>query len=437
MKDSKYNLAIFGHAKHGKSTLGGRLAYEFGAVSKVQLKRFEEKSAKFGKDFNKFNYIFLQRNPAVWQKEKDTIGDSSRTSFPEFSNINVTDKSRLTLVDTPGHRDYISNLIYGAYLADQAILTIAANTGIEDVTIEVIKSLISFDVPILSIVVTKMDIVNYSENIYLDIIDELRELLETEFSLSLKQVCQNIIPISALKNIGITRVNDEINWYKGDTLIDSIKGNKFYKVNEESKSRFIVEGAKDIYNVESVGVVVVGTLETGTLKKDDKLILEPASTIENKTIEYKIKSIQNAKSVTDIKIDEDSEKYEARSILSILFSSVSYYELKKQLKRGGIFGISRCRVARRIVADINFFKDIKVYQGQEFILHSNASYTLVRLKKFDQSVSNKKRDVVECELELVQPIAMESKEVNQQLSKFILRKDKSVIGCGICKTIVE
>jgi len=436
MKDPQYNLAIFGHAKHGKSTLGGRLAYEFGAVSDDELLNFEIHADRHGKDFNKYNSIFLQRNPAIWQKESNELGDASRTSYPEFSNLKINNNTSLTLVDTPGHRDYISNLIYGVYLADQAIITIAANTGLEDVTLEVLKSLMSFDIPILAIAITKMDIVNYSETIYNEIIGDLRNLLDAKFDIKIEDLCNNIVPISVLHEVGLKNTSSLIEWYKGETLVEIIEKNKFTSLDDDLGARFTVEGPKDIYNIESTGVVAVGTLECGNLSKNDILTLEPASTISGKNISYKIKSIQQAKSVTDKTIDKHQTKFNSRSILSILFSNISYFEISKQLKRGGVFGRNKIQVANRIIADIRFFETEKIYQGMEFILHTNASYSKAKISKFDQTLVNLKNTTVEFEIETFSPICIETKDSSHRLSKFILRQNKSVLGCGVCKRIL-
>ncbi len=437
MNDPKQNLAIFGHAKHGKSTLGGKLACEFGAVSPAQLETFKAIANKQGKDFNPYNSIFLQRNSAVWQKGVDMPGDKSRTTFPEFSNIKIDSEYSISLVDTPGHRDYLSNLIYGVYLADQAILTIAANSGIQDITIEVIKSLISFDIPPLAVVVTKMDIVNYSETVFNEIIDELQLLLKSKFSIDLDDYCANIVPVSSLEDIGFSSFKDQLIWYNGPTLNDIVALQKLKKPDSSSDIKFIIEGSREIYNLESVGVVVVGTLESGELSKKKTLWLEPASTILGKKIEYKIKSIKNAKSVTDKKIIEEQEIYSSRSILSLLLSNASYYGLKKQLKRGGILSDKKVNVVKKMVADISFFEINKIYQGYEFMFHSNACYSSARIETFIELTDAKNLVTNECEISLKNPICIEENKISNRMSKFLLRKDKTIIGCGVCRRIIE
>src|SRR4051812_792354 len=105
MKPTEMHISICGHAKHGKSTLAGRLMYALGAISDNELENLREEAEKRGKDFNEFSLMFLKHRSITFGRE-GSPDDPSRTVFPERGSVTLKDGRLVTLIDTPGFSRY-------------------------------------------------------------------------------------------------------------------------------------------------------------------------------------------------------------------------------------------------------------------------------------------------------------------------------------------
>ena len=184
MKTEQINISICGHAKHGKSTLAGRIIRDMGGISEGDLKKLQreldrkkQKDPKKFKDYNVFNYLFLKHRSMTYNS-KEELDDQSRTVFPERANIHVGGNI-VTFVDTPGFSRYIDNIVYGIYLADLGAVAIEASAGIDDGTMEVVRILNSFKIKVFAFFVTKMHLVKYSKTRY----DEIKKIFRRQFGL--------------------------------------------------------------------------------------------------------------------------------------------------------------------------------------------------------------------------------------------------------------
>ncbi|MBK9017972.1 MAG: hypothetical protein IPM82_30200 [Saprospiraceae bacterium] len=183
----------------------------------------------------------------------------------------------ITLIDTPGFFRFISNIIYGAHLSDLAILVVE---GVEAGTINVARILQAFGIPVIAIAVTKMDVVGYSELRYQEICEDV--------NLQLKNISNNqadfpaIIPVCSLSGEGISKF-EKIDWIHSETLVEVIEKARIeISPNRIEDLHFVVEGNHEVHSLSGIGTVVVGSLETGIISKNTKLLLEPISTIEGR-----------------------------------------------------------------------------------------------------------------------------------------------------------
>src|SRR5688572_6188297 len=118
MRAPETYIAICGHAKHGKSTLAGRLLFEFNAFSDADIRQLRDEADLRGKDFNEFSLMFLKRRSDTFSKKTALPDDPSRTVFPERGSVKLDNGNILTLIDTPGFSRYFDNIVYGIYLSD-------------------------------------------------------------------------------------------------------------------------------------------------------------------------------------------------------------------------------------------------------------------------------------------------------------------------------
>ena len=148
------NLVFIGHVDHGKSTTVGRLLYDSGSIDEQTMRKLREKAEQLGK--KGFEFAFTMDT----LKEEQERGVTIDLSHKRFD----TDKYYFTIIDAPGHRDFIKNMITGAAQADCAVLIVAANDGVNAQTIEHLKLSKIFGVGQLLIAVNKMDSVNYAQD---------------------------------------------------------------------------------------------------------------------------------------------------------------------------------------------------------------------------------------------------------------------------------
>jgi|GEM_PF-4402879 len=453
MKNPDIYIGIFGHAKHGKSTLAGRILYELNGLSDREIELLKIEASEKGKDHNPFNLAFLKR-------QSITDIDPSRTSFPERGKIKLPNGKEITIIDTPGHESYIHNIVYSAYLSDIAILTVEASEDIAPGTINIFRLLNSFKIHIAAIVITKMDIVGYSELFYQKKCDQIIDRVFKNESGKIINI--PIIPIDARSDqeCGI-KSKSKIDWYNGITLIELLDQlNKSYDLASE-ETRFIVEGKKEIYNVEGLGTVLVGMLETGTLNTSDKLYLQPNTEIEAKNLVFDIKSLEYSKPFNStIDADRKSDVVKARAIISVAITNrtgLDKTEIEKILRHGGVFSNNTTHLPKKIKsieAEISFFEPLTVYEGKEYIFYSNASHTVATFfNLFEEESSryhlrknsNDAVGVIEFEtkirknikLNFKYPICIEANPRFHRLTRFVLKENNKIVACGICTKILS
>ncbi|MDR2967812.1 MAG: translation elongation factor EF-1 subunit alpha [Methanobacteriaceae archaeon] len=244
------NLAFIGHVDHGKSTLVGHLLLQAGAIAEQQLDEGE----------NKFRFVMDKLGE---ERERGVTIDLAHQKFE-------TSKYEFTIVDCPGHRDFVKNMITGASQADAAVLVVAADDGVMPQTKEHIFLSRTLGINQIVIAINKMDLVDYSE-------DKFNELKEDVSNL-IKSVGYNpdevpFIPVSAFEGDNIKEISSNTSWYKGKALIPILED---FKAPEKPTNLPLRVPIQDVYSITGVGTVPVGRVETGVMKKGENVIFEPA-----------------------------------------------------------------------------------------------------------------------------------------------------------------
>ncbi len=273
------NLAIIGHVDHGKSTLVGRLLFETGSVPEHVIEQHREEAKEKGK--GGFEFAYVMDNLAE-ERERGVTIDIAHQEFD-------TDKYYFTIVDCPGHRDFVKNMITGASQADNAVLVVAADDGVAPQTQEHVFLARTLGINELIIGVNKMDVVDYSEDTFRDVVSEVEQLLkQVQFQVD----DASFIPISAFEGDNVAEASENTSWYDGRTLLEALNDLPETEPPTDAPLRLPIQ---DVYTISGIGTVPVGRLETGVMKTGDNVSFQPSDVGgEVKTIEMHHEEVPQA-----------------------------------------------------------------------------------------------------------------------------------------------
>lgn len=259
-------IVVVGHVDHGKSTVIGRLLYDTNSLPEGAIERVKRISKEKGKPFE---YAYLLDAFEEEQKQGITI-DTTQLQF-------FTKKRDYVIIDAPGHKEFLKNMISGAASAEAALLVIDANEGIKEQSKRHGYILSLLGIQKVYVIVNKMDLIDYSEEKYHNIKTEFNEFLN-----SLQVTPLDYIPISAFFGENIATYSEKMPWYQGKPILEAI--DDIPKDQEESNKplRFPIQ---DVYKFDSRRIIV-GRIEAGTLRVGDEIHITPG----NKTT--KVKSIE-------------------------------------------------------------------------------------------------------------------------------------------------
>ena len=267
------NIMTAGHVDSGKSTLIGRLLYDTGAIKEEEMRKFKEAAAEVKRETFEFAFVM------DIHKEERQRGLTIDLMHRPFQ----TQKWYFTIIDCPGHRDFVKNMITGASQADAAIFVISAKQGegVQEQTKEHAWLMKVLGIPQMIVVLNKMDTVNYDEKRFNEVREDVLKLLKT---IGYKTEAMPFIPISAYVGDNVAKRSAKMTWYKGPSLVEALDANIIMPEKPTEKSlRWPVQ---DVYTITGVGTVPVGRVETGVMKVGDVLQFEPAG------VKGEVKSIE-------------------------------------------------------------------------------------------------------------------------------------------------
>jgi elongation factor 1-alpha len=267
------NIVFIGHVDHGKSTTIGRLLLDTGHIQQYVIDKFKEEAASKGKTTFEFAWVMDQL------KEERERGVTIDVAHKPFN----TDKYYFTIIDCPGHRDFIKNMITGTSQGDGAVLVCSAAEGAQAQTKEHIFLARTLGIPQIVVAVNKMDAVEYKQEAYDKTKVDVTALLK---NVGYKTDTIAFVPISAYVGDNVAKKSDKMPWYKGGTLVDALNG---FVVPEKPTGKPLRLPVQDVYTITGVGTVPVGRVETGILKPNDKII-DRKSTRLNSSHDYRVLS---------------------------------------------------------------------------------------------------------------------------------------------------
>jgi len=295
------NIVVIGHVDSGKSTTTGHLIYKCGGIDKRTIERFEKEAADMGKGSFKYAWV-LDKLKA--ERERGITIDISLWKFE-------SPKYYITIIDAPGHRDFIKNMITGTSQADCAVLVVAAGQGEFEAGISKNgqtreHALLAFTLGVkqLIVAVNKMDdkSVNFGQDRY--------EEIKKEVSAFIKKVGYNpekvdFVPISGWNGDNMIEKSANLGWYKGPTLLEALDRISEPKRPTDKPLRIPLQ---DVYKISGIGTVPVGRVETGILKPGMTVFFAPAG------VSTEVKSVEMHHTALTEAIPGDNVGFNVKSI---------------------------------------------------------------------------------------------------------------------------
>jgi elongation factor 1-alpha len=422
------NLIIIGHVDHGKSTSVGHLFYDAGAIPEKQLRDFEAEAKAIGKESFKYAWV-LDR-----LKEERERGVTIDLAFYELE----TRKNVFTIIDSPGHRDFVKNMVTGASQADGAILMISAKRGEYEAgtnpggqTREHAFLAKTLGVNQVVVAVNKMDdaSVNWNQQRYEEVKDGVSRLLKM-VGYDVSKI--KFVPTSGWTGDNLVKKSENMPWYNGPTLLEALDTFELPPKPTEKPLRIPVQ---EIYTIRGVGTTPVGKVETGELKPGDDIIFMPSGE------RGKVNSIETHYTKIDKAGPGDNIGFNVKGVL------------KEKLKRGEVAGHlnNPCRVAKAFNGRIFIINHpTAVGEGYTPVLHLHTAQVAVKFDKLLSKLDPRTGQTVEenpaylrtGEAAIVRfvplmPVAMETFKDFPQLGRFALRDMGTTIGAGVVIEIEE
>jgi len=420
------NLVIIGHVDHGKSTTMGHLLYLAGVIDDRMIKQYEEEAKRLGKETFKFAWVLDSL------KEERERGVTIDLRYLKFETPNYF----FTIIDAPGHRDFVKNMITGASQADAAVLFVSAKKGEFEAGIgpggqtrEHAFLAFTLGVRQLVVAINKMDdpSVNWSKERY--------EEIKNEISRMLRLVGYNpdnihFVPTSGWTGDNLVKKSDKMPWYDGPTLYEALDSFKLPPKPVDKPLRIPIQ---DVYTITGVGTVPVGRVETGVLKEGDKVIFMPANKVgEVKSIETHHVRIQRAE-------PGDNIGFNVRGVS------------KRDIRRGDVAGHpdNPPTVAKEFIGQIIVIHHpTAIAAGYTPVLHAHTAQVACRfaelIKKIDprtgQTIEEhpaflKTGDSALVRFQPLRPIAIETYTDFPEIGRFAIRDMGTTIAAGVVREI--
>lgn len=261
------NIVVVGHVDHGKSTFIGRLLYDTHSLPQGTVDKVMRISKESGKPFE---YAYLLDAFEEEQKQNITI-DTTQIQFQ-------TEKRDYVIIDAPGHKEFLKNMISGAADAEAAFLMVDAHEGVQEQSKRHAYLLSLLGIKRCFVLVNKMDLVGYSQEVFDQIQRDMEEYLN---ALHVHPI--GYIPISAFEGQNITQSSEKLAWWRGMTALEAMDSIEKERGLEHRALRFPIQ---DVYKFDDRRIIA-GRIESGTLSAGDEITIYPeGKTTRVKTVEY-------------------------------------------------------------------------------------------------------------------------------------------------------
>jgi len=423
------SLVVIGHVDAGKSTATGHLIYKCGGIDKRTIEKFEKEAAEMGKSSFKYAWV-LDKLKA--ERERGITIDIALWKFE-------SPKSVFTIIDAPGHRDFIKNMITGTSQADAAILVIASAQGEfeagyakEGQTRE--HALLAFTLGVKQMVVAcnKMDAdsVKFGQERYEEIMKELSGYLK-KVGYNIEKV--RFVPISGWAGDNMMEKSDNMPWYKGPTLLEALD---LLDVPSRPVEKPLRLPLQDVYKIGGIGTVPVGRVETGVMKPGDVVTFAPANvSTEVKSIEMHHEQLAEA-------IPGDNVGFNVKN-LSI-----------KDIRRGFVCGNTKQDPPKEAV---DFLAQVivlnhpgQISAGYSPVLDCHTSHIACKFAELESKIDRRSGKELEAEPKSIKmgdaamvrmipskPLCVETFTEYPPLGRFAVRDMRQTVAVGVVKAVTK
>jgi len=421
------SIVVIGHVDSGKSTSTGHLIYKCGGIDKRTIEKYEKEAAEMGK--SSFKYAWVLDNLKA-ERERGITIDIALWKFesPKFA---------FTVIDAPGHRDFIKNMITGTSQADVAVLVIDSAPGgfeggwaSEGQTKE--HALLAFTLGVKQMIVAlnKMDSCQYSESRYNDIKEEVSGYLK---KVGYKPAKMSFVPISGWVGDNMIDKSTNMAWYKGPFLLEALD---LVTPPERPTSKPLRLPLQDVYKIGGIGTVPVGRVETGILKPNMVVCFAPIGlTTEVKSVEMHHESLAEA-------VPGDNVGFNCKNV------SV------KDIKRGYVASNSADDPAKgceTFSAQVIIMSHPgQIQNGYTPVLDCHTSHIATKFKNIDEKMDRrtgktleenpkfvKNGDACMVTMEPTKPMVVESFADYAPLGRFAVRDMRQTVAVGVIKSVIK
>jgi elongation factor 1-alpha len=422
------NLVVIGHVDHGKSTTVGHLFYATKSIDERTIAKYEEESKQLGRSSFKFAWVLDKF------KEERERGLTIDLSFWKFETKNHF----FTVIDSPGHRDFIKNMITGASQADGAILFVSAKRGEYEAgmgpggqTREHAFLAKTMGVNQIVVAINKMDdtTVEWSQERYEDVRDSVKDLLKiTGYNIDKVE----FIPTSGWTGDNLAEKSKNMPWYTGPTLVEALDA---FEVPAKPVDKPLRIPVQDVYTITGVGTVPVGRVETGVLKTGDQVIIMP------KGVSGEVRTIETHHVVIPQANPGDNIGFNVKGVA------------RNDIHRGDVLGpvSDPPTVVKEFIGQIIVIHHpTAIAAGYTPVLHSHTVTMATTFSELIQKIDPRTGQVVEekpaflktgdsalVRFRPLRPIVLEPYSSIPQLGRFAVRDMGTTVAAGVIRKVTE
>lgn len=389
------SLIFVGSIDHGKSTLIGRVLYDTRSLPQEKIDEVKRTCEKLGRKFE-FAYIL---DALEEEREKQITIDTTQVFFSWKEND-------YCIIDAPGHKEFLKNMLTGATQAHAAVLIVSAKEGVEEQTKRHALLLKLLGIEKIIVAVNKMDLVSYEEQAFEKIKKHMLEFLN---SINLR--AYEVIPVSAMNGDNVVIPSKNMPWYKGKTLLEMLE-----KIERDRKDyNNFVFPVQDVY-MKNGEKVLVGNIVSGKVKKGEEVFLLPKG--------KKVK-------IEKILLPEEVEEAEYPKAIAIALNS-------NEISRGDVLAKHELKTTKQIRATIFALSKVEnsIYefscstQKVKCKIEIEEKLDIETLKPVNENVLEN-GDIANAIITLERPVVIENFYALPELGKFTIEKEGEVVAGGI------
>lgn len=417
------NIVFVGHVDAGKSTIVGRMMFDGGAVPEQEMKKLKEEAEKHGKAGFEFAYVMDSI------KEERERGVTIDLAYKKLQ----TDKYEITIIDAPGHSDFVKNMITGASQADSAFLVISATGGVQPQTTEHLWLLRTMGVKNIAVAINKMDAVEYSEEKFNQVKEDVSKLLK---GVGVNPESTAFIACSGLKGDNVANKSENMGWYKGPTIKEQVDQFPAPESPIDLPMRMPVQ---DVYDITGIGCVPVGKIETGVMKQGQKVKVLPGRT--GTGIDGEVKTIEAH--------HETHPEAPAGMNVGVNIRGVG----KKDIARGDVICAAEkpLSIVEEFIATITVINHPSVMaKGYTPVFHVHTAQVPCQIIELIEQINPATGEVIkespdflkngESAKVRIKPagnLAIETQKENPHMSRFAIRDAGVTVAAGMCTEITK